>query len=81
MRQKRFPIRTADGLTFYKQTVLDDTHIRSVLEKCFDWCGLGIYRVFGSDPTHIYSTTPARNHSNSIYLTRLRGFWKCYSPT
>ncbi|KAJ5991668.1 hypothetical protein N7499_003798 [Penicillium canescens] len=28
--------------------------IRSVLEKCFDWCGLGIYRVFGSDPTHVY---------------------------
>lgn len=69
MRQKRFPIRFADGLTFCKQCVLDDTvrvflllwnladfiqRVRSVLEKSFDWCGLGIYRVFGSDPTHVY---------------------------
>lgn len=28
--------------------------VLSVLEKYFDWCGLGIYRVFGSDPTHVY---------------------------
>lgn len=36
MRQKRFPIRTADGLTFCKQTVLDDTvrAIHSLVEFC-----------------------------------------------
>jgi hypothetical protein len=73
MKDGRFPVRKAEGLNFCKRNILDDTRVRQVLETCFDWCGLGIYKVFGSDPTHIYVFMNCPNAEMSALTVQLWG--------
>jgi len=53
--EKGSPLLSEEGLEFCKINVLDDERIRSLLESTFEWCGLGLYRRFGSDSGHIFS--------------------------
>ncbi|KAF4637410.1 hypothetical protein G7Y89_g675 [Cudoniella acicularis] len=53
--EKGSPLLSEEGLEFCKLNVLDDERIRSILESTFEWCGLGLYRRFGSDSGHIFS--------------------------
>ncbi|CAM1503418.1 Fc.00g081940.m01.CDS01 [Cosmosporella sp. VM-42] len=50
----QFSTTTTAGLQFYRESVHENEHVRSVLGATFDWCALGDYRRIQEDRGHIF---------------------------
>ncbi|KAJ5198744.1 uncharacterized protein N7498_007861 [Penicillium cinerascens] len=73
MEANLIPFASEAGLHFYKSNVLDDTRKRQVLDSCFPWFGLGLYRTFGAMPgDYAFRQSDPFSKTESLLIQ----FWK-----
>ncbi|KAJ5343398.1 uncharacterized protein N7506_003222 [Penicillium brevicompactum] len=73
METNCIPFASEAGLQFYKTNVLDDPRKRQVLDHCFQWFGLGLYRTFGATPgDYAFRQSDLSSNTESLLIQ----FWK-----
>ncbi|KAJ5537492.1 hypothetical protein N7513_004773 [Penicillium frequentans] len=73
MEVNSIPFASEAGLQFYKLNVLDDPNKRQILNSCFQWFGLGLYRTFGAMPgDYAFRQSDPSSKTESLLIQ----FWK-----